>query len=76
MNRPPYYIRAVIDIHTLPRAEANEIVIEQLQEDGLVEKGLRDGEWKTTARGSAYVELLCEVPLPEQKWIDPRKAKA
>jgi hypothetical protein len=27
-----------------------------------------------TARGKAYVEMICRVPLPEKKevWIDPR----
>ena len=38
------------------------------------------GEWgggrtfALTARGKAYVEMICRVPLPEKKevWIDPR----
>jgi len=28
--------------------------------------------YKTTSRGAALVNLLCQTPLPEQRWVDPR----
>jgi hypothetical protein len=41
---------------------------------GLVEQWGGSRTFKLTARGQAYVEMLCWVPLPERKemWIDPR----
>lgn len=50
------------------------------QRGALVELGLlkEDGEWpagyRTTERGNAYVEALCAMPLPIQKWVMPDAA--
>ena len=29
--------------------------------------------YATTDRGKRFVEMLCETPFPEQRWIDPRE---
>jgi hypothetical protein len=44
--------------------------------DGLIAP--REDEPKlytTTERGSKFVEMLCETPLPESHWLDPRFTK-
>ncbi len=42
---------------------------------GLIEE---DGDWpagyRTTGRGNAYVEALCAMDLPIQKWVMPDRA--
>jgi hypothetical protein len=31
--------------------------------------------FRTTERGRKLVEMLCQTPLPEHKWADPRESK-
>ena len=54
-----------------PRASAPGVV-ETLNEFvflGLVEK-YGNTMYRTTDRGKAYMEMLCTLPLPVQKWVD------
>ena len=63
--------------------EMNQADLTAVHEEGplteLMNAGLV-GQWgggrtfALTARGKAYVEMICRVPLPEKKevWIDPR----
>ena len=46
----------------------------QLMNAGLVSQWGGNRTFALTARGKAYVEMICRVPLPEKKevWIDPR----
>jgi len=46
----------------------------QLMDAGLVGPWGGGRTFALTARGKAYVEMICRVPLPEKKevWIDPR----
>lgn len=38
--------------------------------DGLIEADETSGSgYRATDRGVAYVELLCQMPLPIQKWV-------
>lgn len=45
--------------------------------DDLVECGLivlhngNCGIYSTTDRGNAHMQVLCYIPLPEKKWVDP-----
>ena len=32
------------------------------------------GRYRTTARGRAWLDLICATPLPEPVWVDPRTA--
>jgi hypothetical protein len=44
-----------------------------LQNSGLVELWPEvEGRVRTTAKGNKFVEMLLDVPLPVQEWIDPR----
>lgn len=50
---------------------------DELLADNLIEISNRPpdpvySEWITSKRGQAYVEMLCNTPLPIQQWIDPR----
>jgi uncharacterized Zn-finger protein len=43
--------------------------------DRLVEQGYLDydgEEYRITPKGNKFVEMICEVPEPENKWVDPR----
>lgn len=44
--------------------------------DGLLKRSEEgEGFYTTTERGAKFVEMLCETPLPESHWLDPRFAK-
>jgi len=51
-----------------------ESSLTQLMDAGLVGQWGGGRTFALTARGKAYVEMICRVPLPEKKevWIDPR----
>jgi len=44
--------------------------------DWMKEEGLIDEERKPTARLGAFVEHLCEQPLPEMVWVVPARPTA
>lgn len=73
MTKAPYYMIAVLQAYAMAEPDLNESVTAELVRDGMIEKGYGD-RWTATAKGQAYVRLLSEVPLPEQKWVDPRTA--
>ena len=73
MTRAPYYLTALLDAHTLPHPDISDVTLAELIKDGLVENP--HNIIRTTERGAAYVQMLLDVPLPEQKWVDPRKSK-
>jgi hypothetical protein len=70
MSIAPYYIRAIIDAHTIPKPDISSTTLEELERDGMIQK-TSAGNWITTAKGRAYVEALMEVPMPIQKWVQP-----
>jgi hypothetical protein len=74
VTRSPAYIRALLDVHTLPQPDVSLSLLSELANDELIERV--SASWRTTKRGEAYAILLAEVPLPEQRWVDPRKGKA
>ena len=51
-----------------------ESSLTQLMDAGLVGQWGGGRTFALTARGKAYVEMICRAPLPEKKevWIDPR----
>ena len=57
-----------------PRIDAPAVVqaLDDLVECDLIikHKGC-DGVYSTTDRGKAHIEVLCNMSLPEKKWIDP-----
>jgi hypothetical protein len=45
----------------------------------LIEKNLDPGtpdNITITPRGKAFVDILCQTPIPVQRWADPRKDQA
>jgi hypothetical protein len=36
-------------------------------------EGLIDDENRSTERGRAWVEFICQTPLPEAKWVMPER---
>ena len=51
-----------------------ENALTELMNAGLIGQWGGGRTFALTARGKAYVEMICRVPLPERKevWIDPR----
>src|ERR1043165_5489157 len=51
-----------------------ESPLTELMSAGLIGQWGGGRTFALTARGKAYVEMICRVPLPEKKevWIDPR----
>ena len=37
----------------------------------MVDNNFVDSNWQTTERGRAFVEFICETPLPICKWVRP-----
>ena len=72
-------------IHPEPHPESGEIWYETafrfLVDQALVKVApnsegtgieARPVTFTTTKRGRALVKMICDTPLPEQQWIDPR----
>jgi hypothetical protein len=54
--------------------EESPLTLTELISAGLVDQWGGGRTFVLTAKGKAYVEMICRVPLPEKKevWIDPR----
>ena len=69
----PLTIEALMVAHGQGRV-SHEVAYRALEASGLVEDWPgKPGYVITTERGRKFVEMLEEVPLPIQKWVDPRK---
>ena len=49
---------------------------EALKNSGLVEEREGDIPVRATEMGQAFIQMLLDTPLPEKRWIDPRKTKS
>lgn len=71
-------IHFVCTVAPWPRqnAPACQEMREWFVEMGLLEV-VADDRWnaKATPRAHAWLDLICETPLPEQRWVDPRIEK-
>ena len=71
----PNDIEILIHCYVCPRPHPRisaPAVVEALNEFvflGLVERDSHN-TYHTTDRGKAYMEMLCTLPLPVQKWVD------
>lgn len=86
MNMTPLHIRMMLHYYAIatPYAEhdpfhASSIAVAEyrghLIQSGLIEEDLKSPSgYRSTARGRAYVEALCDMPLPIQKWVMPSAA--
>ena len=56
-----------------PRQAANAVqsALHKFLENGLIECAITKGAYNTTARGKAYIQMLCTTPYPEQCWVNP-----
>jgi hypothetical protein len=73
-----YYTRAEPYAYREPEHATSGAVRDQrqlLENDGLIEPSETSGSgYCVTPRGSAFIEALCETPLPICMWIIPRRA--
>ena len=75
----PSDITTLIHIHCrtdgLPNHDAPAVIdtILQFSADGIIEPANdRTCGYQTTDRGKALIQLLCQTPLPQTAFIDPR----
>jgi DNA-binding HxlR family transcriptional regulator len=82
----PYEINVILHIHTciapfessgIKPSELLKATLEQLIELDIIkvddDRSVHHGHiYETTPRGMTFVQMLCDTPFPEQKWIDPR----
>jgi len=52
-----------------PRYEYITDVIRQLLTSDLIQHGDEPNSFRTTERGAAHVEQLCDTPWPVQAWV-------
>ena len=79
MRLTPNDIEVLIHCHCHPEphprlnAPAVSDAIQRFLRQGLIET-VEDSNntWATTERGRVLIDMLCETPLPEQRWFDPR----
>ncbi len=82
ITRSPMLIRIMLACYYSPDPE-NEIglgswtsEVGQSVREWLMARELIDDSYRATDRGKAWVEFICETPLPEAKWILPERAAA
>lgn len=71
----PGDISQLIDIYALGHPEYNPYFCTRLLKRGLIAtiEGATDHRvYEATERGRAFVQMLCDTPLPQQRWVDPR----
>lgn len=80
----PLALEMLIWFHTRPREAGpfphidyppqTEIVTRFCQNDLVKPYDIeRDGTYRTTERGAAWLELILQTPYPKQLWVDPRE---
>lgn len=74
----PNDIEVLIHFHCSPCRHPNDAApavresIEMMIENGLLERDTKPDEpmrFKTTSRGAAHLDQLCNVPFPRRGWI-------
>jgi hypothetical protein len=77
----PYEIELLLNIHcspaALPQADTPllGITLRGFENEDLIKPSTFESGWETTLKEFAFVEMLCDTPLPKQVWIDPRSDK-
>lgn len=73
---PPGFIRLLLWYHSTttplePTGNTREWT-DQMFAEGLIIAAEEPGTFTTSAKGMAYVDLICSTPYPVQRWLDPR----
>lgn len=74
----PGQVILLMQIHAIPgpHSEGFDSTIEQWVLDGVIERlPNRSTEYRTTKKGSKWVDMICETPKPISLWCDPREKK-
>jgi hypothetical protein len=60
----------------IPRpGEQEDAFVGCLLSDGII-KLSESGNWyEMTEKGNKWVEMICNTPQPESRWVDPREGK-
>ncbi len=73
----PLHLELILHYRTkagpFPQAAASAVVsyTKELLAHKLIEPANDKSGYASTARGDAFVEILCNTPLPVQKWVAP-----
>lgn len=75
-HMPPGQISLLLHYHFSPaEPDRNNMTREwtdHFLSNDLIERREDGMGYTTTERGRAFVEMLCNTPLPISKWVDPR----
>jgi hypothetical protein len=76
--RSPFLIRMMLSCYYSPTPQeemgdswltpAGQQCLEWLRSEALI-----DDDNKATGRGMAWVDYICNTPLPEQRWVLPQR---
>jgi hypothetical protein len=70
-----YYVSP--EPHPRHNSPAVQSTVDTFIEDGILEEVNNEHhvtyKIRTTDRGRKFVEMICETPYPEKRWIDPRE---
>jgi hypothetical protein len=50
-------------------------ILKEFLDRGLIEFPLDIGQYRTTEKGAAWVEMICATPYPVIRFVDPRFEK-
>lgn len=67
----PCHLVALAEIYALPEGPKSVGAVEDLLQVELAE--IREGRLVVAPRGEAWLQMLLATPLPEARWVDPRK---
>lgn len=73
----PFRVRLLLHIHCMTepfenRSAAMEEALVDLLDIGAIRPCDRLPGFETTELGKAWVDLICQTPVPVVKWVDPR----
>lgn len=68
------HLIALCQIYGCPDLLDSQRSAEDLESMGLVEKSSDTRPlYRVTEKGGAWLQMLLDTPLPEQRWVDPRR---
>jgi hypothetical protein len=67
----PGYLIAMLTAYGTPNP-INDELAQQLLSEGMI-TAWKEDSYTATDKGSKFVRMLCAVPLPVHKWVDPRE---
>lgn len=72
----PAELLLLIHIYAIPGVHqstpVNDVAIKKWLAEGVITASEKKGEYRTTSKGSRWIQMICETPQPVNLWCDPR----